>query len=37
MSQRSKFIAALLAAPLVFGLAACATPAAGEGGGRARS
>ena len=32
MSQRSKFIAALLAAPLVFGLAACATPAAGEGG-----
>ncbi len=33
MSQRSKFIAALLAAPLVFGLAACATPAAGEGGG----
>ena len=32
MSQRSKFIAALVAAPLVFGLAACATPAAGEGG-----
>ncbi|GAA1763496.1 MetQ/NlpA family ABC transporter substrate-binding protein [Agromyces humatus] len=31
MSQRSTFIAALVAAPLVFGLAACATPAAGDG------
>jgi len=29
MSQRSKVIAALVAAPLLFGLAACATPAAG--------
>ena len=29
MSQRSKIIAALVAAPLLFGLAACATPAAG--------
>ncbi|GAA1820689.1 MetQ/NlpA family ABC transporter substrate-binding protein [Agromyces neolithicus] len=31
MSQRSTFIAALVAAPLLFGLAACASPAAGEG------
>ena len=29
MSQRSKVIAALVTAPLLFGLAACATPAAG--------
>ena len=31
MSQRTTFISALIAAPLLFGLAACATPAAGEG------
>ncbi|MFB9310725.1 D-methionine transport system substrate-binding protein [Agromyces hippuratus] len=33
MSRQHKFIAALAAVPLVFGLASCATPAAGEGGG----
>lgn len=32
MSQRTTFIAALVAAPLIFGLAGCATPAAGGSG-----